>query len=105
MLPARRRRDRSDGRRAALGPPWAREIGVAASLVVVLVAAVVWHTRRPGPAKAELMHWHEVASVREPRDGDRFARGLHDRILRDLPTPSGTSAGEYRAAADKNGAS
>lgn len=63
MSRARRRRDRPDGRRAALSPPWALKVGVAASLVVVLVAGVVWHTRRPNPADAELMQWQEVASV------------------------------------------
>jgi membrane-associated phospholipid phosphatase len=63
MLPARRRRAGSGERRAALTPPWALRVGVAASLVVVLVAVVVWRTRRPDAADAELMYWQEVASV------------------------------------------
>ncbi|NMO90298.1 phosphatase PAP2 family protein [Actinomycetospora sp. TBRC 11914] len=64
MLRARRRRDRSDERQEALCPPWALRVAVAASLAVVLLAEVVWRTRQPDPADADLMYWQEVAKVR-----------------------------------------
>jgi membrane-associated phospholipid phosphatase len=76
MLPAGRRRDWPDGRRRALSPPWALRVGVAASLVVALVAAVVWRTRRPNPADAEMMRWQEVARVR----GDGVAAALTEAV-------------------------
>jgi undecaprenyl-diphosphatase len=38
-------------------------VAVTASLVAALVAALVWHTRLPDPADAEVMRWQEAAEV------------------------------------------
>lgn len=39
-------------------------VAIAASFVVALLAALVWHTRWPDPVDAEMMRWQEVATVR-----------------------------------------
>src|SRR4029453_17574516 len=64
MPPAERRRVTPDGWTPALSPPWALVAGVAASCVVALVAALVWHTRWPNPADAEMMRWQEAVRAR-----------------------------------------
>jgi membrane-associated phospholipid phosphatase len=58
-----RRRGPRDGWSLPLSPRFALVAGVAAASVVVLVAALVWHTRRPNAADAEMMRWQEVARV------------------------------------------
>jgi hypothetical protein len=70
--PADRRKVTPDGRSLALSPPWTPAASVAASLLVALVAALVWHTRWPDPADAELMRLHEAARVR----GDGIATAI-----------------------------
>ena len=70
--PADRRKVTPDGRSLALSPPWTPAASVAASLLVALVAALVWHTRWPNPADAELMRLQEAARVR----GDGIATAI-----------------------------
>jgi membrane-associated phospholipid phosphatase len=70
--PADRRKVTPDGRSLALSPPWTPAASVAASLLVALVAALVWHTRWPDPADAELMRLQEAARVR----GDGIATAI-----------------------------
>lgn len=48
----------------ALGTPWAAVVGAIASLVVVLLAVLVWHTRSPNPVDAQMMDWQEAIKVR-----------------------------------------
>jgi membrane-associated phospholipid phosphatase len=52
-----------DGWSPALSPPFTLVTGLAASSVVALAAALVWHTRWPDAADAEVMRWQEAASV------------------------------------------
>ena len=70
--PADRRKVTPDGRSLALSPPWTPAASVAASLLVALVAALVWHTRWPNPADAEMMRLQEAARVR----GDGIATAI-----------------------------
>jgi membrane-associated phospholipid phosphatase len=63
MRPAERRRGAPDGWSPALSPPLALVAAVAASFVVTLVAALVWHTNWPNAADAEMMRWQEAARV------------------------------------------
>ena len=76
MSPAERRRVTPDGWSLALSPPLALVVGVAASFVVAFVAALVWHTRWPNPADAEMMRWQEAATVR----GDGIATAIADAV-------------------------
>jgi membrane-associated phospholipid phosphatase len=72
MRPAARCTVKPDRWKLALSPPWALVAGVAATFVVALVAALVWHTRSPNPADAEMMRWQEAARVR----GDGIATAI-----------------------------
>jgi undecaprenyl-diphosphatase len=47
-------------------------VGTVASFVVALLATLVWHTRSPNAADAEMMRWQEVARVR----GDGVATAI-----------------------------
>jgi membrane-associated phospholipid phosphatase len=76
MPPSGRRGVSSDVWKPALSPPWALVAGGVASFVVALVAAVVWHTRWPNSADAEIMRWQEAASVR----GDGIATTISSAI-------------------------
>jgi membrane-associated phospholipid phosphatase len=63
MRLAGRRNASSDTGNPALSPSWALVACGVATSVVVLVAAVVWHTSQPDPADAEMMRLQEAASV------------------------------------------
>lgn len=72
MPPAERRRGAPGGWSPALSPPLTLVAGVAASFVVALLAALVWHTLWPNVADAEMMRWQEAARVR----GDGIATAI-----------------------------
>lgn len=72
MPAAERRRGTPDGWSLALSPPLALVAGVAASFVVALLAALVWHTRWPNEADAEMMRWQEAVRVQ----GDSIATAI-----------------------------
>jgi membrane-associated phospholipid phosphatase len=58
-----RRRGAPDGWSPALSPRWVLVVGVVAAFVVALVAALVWRTRRPNAADAEMMRWQEAIRI------------------------------------------
>jgi membrane-associated phospholipid phosphatase len=49
---------------AALAPPWAAPVAVAALLVGSLLAALVWHATQLDPVDAWVLRWQEIAYTR-----------------------------------------
>ena len=81
MAPAERRGATPNGWQPPLSPPWAPVASIAASFVAAIVATIVWHTRSPNPADAEMMLWQEAARLRADGIATAIANAVEPLVV------------------------